>query len=97
MNLNSVNEFASTSSLQSRIQYFLVKSAVAISAEDPLTLARKKLAAVILENRLSLKIVTLMVLSDPVIAAMEDPTTVSDVNLESAVNSLIPALLLTVS
>lgn len=87
---------ASTESLQTRIQYYLVKNAVTIAAEDPLTDTRRRLAKAILENRLSMQNVTLMVLSNSTIAAMEDPTTVSDSALLSTVGGLTAALSLIV-
>ena len=97
MNLSTANEVSNVESLQARIQYFLVKAAVAIATEEPEVAARRKLAAAILNNALNTRIVTLMVLSNATIAAMEDPTTATDSDLEFTVNSLIPALILTVS
>jgi hypothetical protein len=87
---------ASTESLQTRIQYYLVKNAVTIAAEDPLTDTRQRLVRAILENRLSIHNVTLMVLSNPTIAAMSDPSTVSDSVLLSTVSGLTAALSLIV-
>ncbi len=97
MNLSTVNEVSNAEALQSRIQYFLVKAAVAIATEEPEVATRRKLASAILNNALNTRIVTLMVLSNATIAAMEDPTTATDADLEFTVSSLIPALILTVS
>lgn len=90
---------ASTESLQTRIQFYLVKNAVSIAAEDPLTDNRKRLVKAILDNRLSMQNITLMVLSNSTISAMSDPSDdaeLTDSMLSSTISGMMSALSLIV-
>jgi tRNA G26 N,N-dimethylase Trm1 len=76
-----------------RIRYFLTKAALAILSEDPATVnhdARVALSVKILSfSIIDVSPFVYAVLTNPTIAALVDPTTATDNDLEFVVNSII--------